>query len=238
MEERVAAAIRRIDAAAQVVPARDLVDRLVADDLFQDHRRRRPVDPAQHQEAAVEPRREQMHEVGIHRREVLAVVHRIKELLAHPHQHGGAARRKIETPQQLLPARLGREMDASRGLVGRSRLPGLDRGLKLVAVRPEPVRQGFEERDPRPDRQFGVFFENLAGQRHARRLAAAGQQLFAQFGQALRARRGDVPPVARAVEQRTAALGDAVEHFAEKGRVHGGVIPQGSGTIIPEMLKE
>ena len=39
MEEGVAAPVRRIDAAAQVVPAPDAVHRLVADDLFQDHRR-------------------------------------------------------------------------------------------------------------------------------------------------------------------------------------------------------
>ena len=168
-----------------------------------------------------------MHEVGIDRREVLAVVHRIEQLLAHPHQRRGAARRKIEPAQQLLPPRLGRKMNPGRGLVGGRGLPCLDRGFEVFAVRPEAVRQGFEECDPRPDCQLGVFFENLAGQRHARRLAAAGQQLLAKIGETFRACRGHIPPVARAVEQRTAALGDAVEHFAEKGRVHGGLIPRG-----------
>jgi hypothetical protein len=56
MEEGVAAAVGRIDAAAQIVPAVDLVHRLVADDFFQNRGRRRPVDPAQQQEAAIEPR--------------------------------------------------------------------------------------------------------------------------------------------------------------------------------------
>ena len=47
-----------IEAAAQVVPALDLVHRLVGDDLVEDGRRRLPVDAAQHQEAAVEPGRQ------------------------------------------------------------------------------------------------------------------------------------------------------------------------------------
>ena len=55
MEECVTAPVGRIDAAAQIVPVADLVHRLVADDLFQDDRGRRPVDAAQHQEAAIEP---------------------------------------------------------------------------------------------------------------------------------------------------------------------------------------
>jgi hypothetical protein len=48
VEEREAAPVRRLDAGAQVVPAGDGVHRLVADDLLQDVRRRRPVDVAQH----------------------------------------------------------------------------------------------------------------------------------------------------------------------------------------------
>ena len=60
MEEGVAAAVGRIDAAAQIVPVADLVHGLVADDLFEDVRRRRPVDPAQHEKPPVEPRAEQM----------------------------------------------------------------------------------------------------------------------------------------------------------------------------------
>src|SRR5262245_7583374 len=59
MEERIAAAVRRIDATAQIVPTANLVHGFVADDLFQHDRRRRPVDASQHQEAAIEPGRKQ-----------------------------------------------------------------------------------------------------------------------------------------------------------------------------------
>ena len=55
MEERVAAPVHRIDAPAQVLPVADLVDGLVADDLGEDRSRRRPVDPAQDEKAAIEP---------------------------------------------------------------------------------------------------------------------------------------------------------------------------------------
>ena len=44
MEEAEAAPVRRLEAAAQVVPVPDRVHGLVADDLLQDIGRRRPVD--------------------------------------------------------------------------------------------------------------------------------------------------------------------------------------------------
>ena len=65
MEEREAAPVWRLQAKAQVIPTRDRVDGLVADDLLQNMRRGGPVDPLQGEEAAVEPRAEQMLEVGI-----------------------------------------------------------------------------------------------------------------------------------------------------------------------------
>ena len=50
---------------------------------------------------------------------------------------------------------------------------------------------------------------------------------------------GVAAAVARAVEQRAAALGNAVEHLAEEGRVHGSRIPRRTRlAILPEMLKD
>ena len=120
MEEGVAAPVGRIDAAAQVLPVADRVHRLVADDLFQHDRRRRPVDVAQHQEAAVEPGREQMHEILVDRGEIVAVIERVHQLLAHAHQRGGAAGRQIEAAEQFLPARLGSGVHFGGGFVGRA----------------------------------------------------------------------------------------------------------------------
>ena len=55
--------------------------------------------------------------------EIVAMVHRVEQLLAHAHQRGGAAGREIEPAEQLLPARLGRAMKlGGRGVAsGRAR---------------------------------------------------------------------------------------------------------------------
>ena len=240
MEERVAAPVRRIDAAAQIVPAPDAMHRLVADDLFQDHRRRRPVDPAQHQEAAIEPRREQMDEIGIDRLEVVAVVERIEQLLAHAHQRGGAAGREIEPAQQLLPARFGGGVNFGGGLVGRRGLPGRDGGIEPLAIGAEAVGQRLEKGDARAGGQLARIwrgFPRPAPRRTPRRGRSADPRT-ARPGVSERAARL-AAAVARAVEQRAAALGNAVEHLAEKGRVHGRrIIPGSELAILPEMLKE
>ena len=239
MEEGVAAPVRRIDAAAQIVPAPDAVHRLVADDLFQDHRRRRPVDPAQHQEAAVEPRREQMHEVGVDRLEIVAVIERVEQLLAHAHQRGGAAGREIEPAQQLLPARLGGGMDFSGGLVRGRRLPGGDGG---VEPRRGPARNG----SPAPRRRRcaarwsarriwrGFPPASATPDASPRPVSSSSHSSARRF----RARSRIAAAVARAIEQRPAALGNAVEHLAEKGRVHRRRrTPPLEPAILPEMLK-
>ncbi len=59
VEEGVTAPVLRIDTTAQVVPIANLVNRLVADDLFEDIGRRAPVDVAQDEKARIEPGREQ-----------------------------------------------------------------------------------------------------------------------------------------------------------------------------------
>ena len=64
MEEGEAAAVGR-KAAPQIVPALDLVHRLIGDQLLQHRGRRLPVDPPQFEKAAVEPGGEQMLEVGV-----------------------------------------------------------------------------------------------------------------------------------------------------------------------------
>jgi hypothetical protein len=95
-------------------------------------------------------------------------------------------------------------------------LPLLDRRLDAGAVGAEGGGERLEKRNPRPDGQILVAAEDVAGQRHARGLAAAGQQRLAQLQQAGRA-------LARrfaALNQGAAAVGDALQHFAEKGGIH------------------
>ena len=55
VKERVASTVGRIDAPPEFVPVADFVHRFVADDLLEHRRRRRPVDAAQNQKAAIEP---------------------------------------------------------------------------------------------------------------------------------------------------------------------------------------
>src|SRR6201999_2445280 len=64
MEKGEAATVGR-EAASQIGPSLDLVYCLIGDQLLQHRRRRLPIDPPQFEEAAVEPRREQMLEIGI-----------------------------------------------------------------------------------------------------------------------------------------------------------------------------
>ena len=117
----------------------------------------------QHQEAAVEPGREQVDEILVDRGEVVAMVHRIEQLLAHAHQRGGAAGRQIEPAQQLLPARLGRAMDLGRGGIGGRALPGRDRGIRAAA------RSG-PKRSPAPRRRRCA--DRLSARRSAREFRA------------------------------------------------------------------
>ena len=147
-----------------------------------------------------------MHEILIDRRQVVAVHHRVHELLAHRNERRGAARREIEPAEKFLPARLGGEMQFGRGLVRALARPGIDGGIDAARGRPRSGRQRLEERDARAGGQFVVERENLARERHAGGFAASGQQFLAQFDQAVRTCRSVTAPVARAVDQRAPAL--------------------------------
>ena len=175
MEECVAAPVGRIDAATQIEPIADFMHRLVADDLLQHDRRRRPIDPAQHQEAAVEPGREQVDEIGVDRLEILATLQRVHQLLAHGDERRGPARREVEPPQQFLPARLGSGVKLGGRLIGRAALPRRDRRRDAVMIGTEPLCQRFEESDARTGGELGVARQDLARERDPGCLAASGQ---------------------------------------------------------------
>ena len=66
MEERITAAIR-FQATPQVVPPLNLVNGFVLNQAFEDDRRCLPVYPRQCQEPAIEPRLEQVLEIGVQR---------------------------------------------------------------------------------------------------------------------------------------------------------------------------
>ena len=80
-----------------------------------------------------------MHEIGIDRGKVVAMIHGVDQLLAHAHERRGAAGREIEPAEQFLPARLGRVMDLGGGLVVGVALPGRDRRFQPRLVRAEAL---------------------------------------------------------------------------------------------------
>ena len=128
--------------------------------------------------------------------EVVAMLHGVEQLLAHPHQRGGAAGREIEPAQQLLPARLGRgDAPPPRWHRTGSRAR-LDRGVEPRMVGAEARGQRLEEGDTRAGGQLGVACEDLAGERHAGGFAAARQELLAELDQARRALLGGSAAVA------------------------------------------
>ena len=64
-----------------------------------------------------------MHEILVDRRQVVAMHHRVHQLLAHRDERRGAAGREIEPAEKLLPARLGGKMQFGGGLVACPRAP-------------------------------------------------------------------------------------------------------------------
>ena len=206
VEERVAAPVGRIDAPAQIVPVVDFVHRLVANDLLEHDRGRRPVDPAQHQEAAVEPSENRCTKSA----STAARSSRCSSALS--------SCSRIATSALVPPgARLSRRSSSWRrgsaaacssaavASLGFARQASTAASMPRT-VRPEPGRQRLEERDARPGGQVGVARENFARERDARSLAAPGEELFAQFDQGLGPLGGVIVAAAPAVDQRAAAL--------------------------------
>ena len=97
-----------------------------------------------------------MQEVVVDHREIVAMVHRVHQLLAHTHQRRGSAGGEIEAPKKLQPPRLGGAVDVrGRGVRGRGEI-GTRRGAQSAAVWAEPPRQRLEEGDARAGLQIPV----------------------------------------------------------------------------------
>ncbi len=120
-----------------------------------------------------------MNEIVVDDAEIVAVIHGVEQLLAHAHQRRGAAGGEIEPAEQFEPARFAGVMQFGRGFVGRRLLPGGDGAGRCGAIGAECGGERLEKGDARPGRQLGIAGENVLRERHAGRLAAAGQQLLA-----------------------------------------------------------
>ena len=147
VEERVAITVGRLEAAAQLGPALDFVHRLVGDDLFQDMRRRGPVDRLHQQEAAVEPGVEQVTEIGVDPVQFGVFTPRVQQAFAHLHQSPGAPRGQVDAPQQLLPPRLGSCSQAQQVLRAAVIRVGIDRLSHSLDIDIVVGQQQGEERE-------------------------------------------------------------------------------------------
>src|SRR5580693_7640735 len=74
------------------------------------------------------------------------LVHELEQVSAHPDQRGGAARRAIEPPEQLMTARLGGVVDFARRFFVAVRTEVGDRRYEPLALRPEIVSTRAKER--------------------------------------------------------------------------------------------
>src|SRR5437762_11735541 len=87
---------------AQVIPSVNLVYGFVLDELFQNKRRRLPVDALDSQEAPVEPCLQELQEITIHRPEVRIVSQHAAKVLAHGDDRRRTFRSHVQEPEQLL----------------------------------------------------------------------------------------------------------------------------------------
>ena len=160
-----------------------------------------------------------MDDVAVERGEVLVAIHVSEQIGPHRDQVAGSPRRAVEAADQLLPPRLGCEMQIAAVAVARVRLPGLDRVRKLLPIRSEVARQRLEEAAPAGLVEIVIAVEYLARHRGARGFAAARQQRLAQFDQA----GSTLPAVGRvaAAKKAAAALGDRRKQVGKEGIGHG-----------------
>ena len=107
MEERIATAIR-FETTPQVAPPLNLVDSFVLNEALEHDGRRLPVDALQGEKPAVEPRSEQVRQIGVDLGAIGMVAKRRQQSPPQIHQDGRASRRHVAPPEQLLPRRFDR----------------------------------------------------------------------------------------------------------------------------------
>ncbi len=115
MEEGETPPVRGLQPPAKIVPAGDLVDRFVPDDLLQDVGRRGPVKPPQDQESPVEPRGEEVFEILVDGGQFRVGGQIAQDILPHPEEPLRSAGGEIDAPEELQTPRLGRIVHFPRG---------------------------------------------------------------------------------------------------------------------------
>ena len=158
--------------------------RLVGDDPLQHVGRAFPADGPQHQEAAVEPRLEEVPQVEVHAPQVGLLPREAQEVGAHRHQLGRGARHAVEPARELLARGLGRRHHRTVGVARALRAVGRDGRPQRVGIEVERVGDVAERPAAPVLVQRLVAIEDQPGQRHAAHLVARRQERLAQLGQA------------------------------------------------------
>ena len=205
-------------AAAQVIPAVDLVYRLVIDNFLQHHRRRRPVDAAQLQEALVKPGDEQVAQIGVDRPQRGVFPQQRQHMPAQGNQGPGTVRRHIDAPEQFLSRRLHRPGQGPQLLEVGLGAVSLRRGAHRVRIHVELAHQAGKKCQPGGGRQSLVAGDDLTGQGQAGGLTAVIEQLAAE-------RHHPGRGIGRGGGQATAASGQDIAarlHHRAQGSPQGG----------------
>ena len=121
-----------------------------------------------------------MHEIAVDRREIGIFRHQGHEVGAHAHQGLRTAGGAVEPAQQLLPARLGMNVQVGGDAVGGLGEPGRDRLLEASLIRTESVQQGLEKGEASLHVEARIAAQDFGGYGDAGSFAAAGEQGFAQ----------------------------------------------------------
>ena len=160
---------------AEVVPALNLVHRLVKNDLLEQVSGRAPVHAHDLQEAGIEPGRKQVAEVPIDRVELALVTPHLEQPFAHAQDCRGASRRPVQPPEQLLTRRLGDGTQPRQGGCRRLLSVGLGSCEHPLWIGRELREQHREESRLFLLVELGVQIERGLRERYTRRLAALGQ---------------------------------------------------------------
>ncbi|MDI9330286.1 MAG: hypothetical protein QM527_03010 [Alphaproteobacteria bacterium] len=165
-----------LQAVTQVIPTIDGVHRLVLDDFFQQLGTGIPGDLMQLQKPRVEPRGEQMVQIGIQCAHVGVVAHLGQQLGAQPHQSARRVRGAIDAPQQLLPRGFHHPKQVHQvdpvGLVG----IGGGSLLNHHWVGVEPSRKELEKLGPLRRVQLLVALDDESGHALGVRFASLAEQ--------------------------------------------------------------
>ena len=160
-----------------------------------------------------------MQKIAIDDGERRVLLHELEQIRAHRDQRGGAPRRAIDPPEQLVATRLGGIVDFARRRFVAVRLELGDRVPHPLAIGPEIVGERAKERRMIARIERAIAPDDLGGERDPRRLAPPVDQSAAVVDQLIDAIIRVLRP-GLDLEHGAAALGDRGQKIVEEGVAH------------------